>query len=344
MAITNSELPFVLLRATQAWPDNMSATDFVPQYETMRAIIENQTADIRQLGVLPDENDVKLTWLNNCDLTVDACADNVCTFSGETASSYVQTLSIDQCRQTEFSESIDVWRGNEFGLTNALSVNLIKTQKAHVEYVSQYAIGVINANLGVNEHNNMGGWTISGTDTTIPASEWESTAIFGKLRRNAIKNRLDNPFLLTGENLDQLQYMALTGQANADGKGDATRASQMRAYFDLFNVEAINTTSYQTYMINRGALAFASKGYFPLVNDPLNPRAPEVLDGNYTRFSITNRFLPQLIHDVEVEKSCASGVWKVNYRVKSRYKVFVNPTGCTTTRTGMLSFTNPGGI
>ena len=342
MAITNSELPFVLLRATQAWPDNMSATDFVPQFEAIKAITETQTADIRQLGVLPDENDVKLTWLNNCDLTVDACSDSVCTFSGETASSYVQTLSIDQCRQTEFSESLDVWRGNEFGLANALAIDLLKTEKAHVEYISQYAVGVINANLGVNEHNNMGQWTISGTTTEVPGQDWESTSIYGKLRRNAIKNRLDNPFLLTGENLDQLAYMSMTSMANADGKGDAQRASQMKAYFDLFNVEAVNTTSYVTYMINRGALAFASKGYFTRVDDPLNPRGPEVIDGNYTRFSIANRFLPQLIHDVEVVKSCASGVWKVNYRVKSRYKVFVNPTGCTATRTGMLSFTNTG--
>ena len=341
MAITNSTLPHVLARATALWPMNMSASDFTPQFETLRAITENQTAQLATVG-LADERDVKITWLNNCDLTVDACADNVCTFSGETASSYVQTLSIDQCIQTEFSEPIDAWRENEFGMADALAVDLLKAQKAHLESISQYAVGIINANLGENEHNNMGAWTISGTETLVPGTDWESTSIYGKLRRNAIKNRLDNPYLLTGENLDQLQYMALTSAANADGKGDATRASQMRAYFDMFNVDEVNDPAFITYMINKGALAFASKGYFTRVDDPLTPRAPEVLNGNYSRFSISNRFFPALIHDVETDVSCASGVWKVNYRLKSRYKVFVNPTGCTATRTGILAFTNSG--
>lgn len=341
MAITNSTLPHVLARATSLWPMNMSQSDFTPQFETLRAITENQTAQMQTVG-LADQQDIRITWLNNCDLTVDACADNVCTFSGETASSYVQTLSIDQCIQTEISEPIDAWRDNEFGMADALAVDLLKAQKAHLESISQYSIGVINANLGVNEHDNMGAWTISGTSTQIPGAEWDSTAIFGKLRRNAIKNRLDNPFLLTGENLDQLQYMALTSQANADGKGDAQRASQMKAYFDLFNVEEVNDPNYITYMINKGSLAFASKGYFVRVDDPLQPRAPEVLNGNYSRFSIANRFFPSLIHDVETDVSCSSGVWKVNYRLKSRYKTFVNPTGCTATRTGMLAFTNAG--
>lgn len=343
MAISNSTLPIIMAKAMDLWPQNMTNADFVPQFETLTAIAENQTANLSTVG-LPDERDVKIVWLNNCDLTVDTCVDNVCTFTGESVSSYTQTLSIDQCKQTEFSESYDVWRENEFGMADALAINFIKAQKAAVESIAQYAVGVINANLGVNVHDNQGAWTISGTSTTIPSGEWDSTAIYGKLRRNAIKNRLDSPFLLTGENLDQLQYMALTSQANADGKGDANRVGGMKAYFDLFNIEEENDPAYISYMINRGALAFASKGYFPLVNDPLNPRGPQILDGNYKRFSFRNRFFPQLIHDVEMRTDCASGVWSENVRMKSRYKVFVNPTGCTATRTGMLAFTRESGI
>lgn len=341
MAVTNSTLPHVLARATTLWPSNMTASDFVPMFEVLRAITDNQTAQLTTVG-LADERDVKITWLNNCDLTVDACVDNVCTFAGESASSFVQTLSIDQCIQTEFSETIDTWRENEFGMADALALDLLKAEKAHLESIAQYGVGIINANLGVNEHNNMGAWTIVGTDTSVPGADWESTAIYGKLRRNAIKNRLDNPYILTGENLDQLAYMALTSQANGEGKGDANRAGQMRAYFDLFNIDEVNDPAFVTYLINRGALAFASKGYFPRVDDALAPRGPEVLNGNYSRFSIANRFFPALIHDVETETTCASGVWKVNYRLKSRYKIFVNPTGCTATRTGMLKFTNSG--
>jgi len=159
-----------------------------------------------------------------------------------------------------------------------------------------------------------------------------------------VKNRLDNPFLLSGENLDQLQYMALTGSMNADGKGDAARANQMRAYFDLFNIEEENNDDYWTYMINRGALAFASKGYFPRVDDALNPRGAQEFSYGKLRFSVANRFFPGLIHDVELFDACDTGVEKAHMRVKARYKVFVNPTGCTATRTGMLGFKNPLGV
>jgi len=319
----------------------MVRADLVPQFVTLQAIAEQQTANLSVVG-LPDNPDVKITWLNNCDLTVDACADNVCTFAGESVSSYVQTLSIDQCAQTEFSESFDTWRENEFGMAEAQSLNMLKAMKAHVESISQYAVGVIEANLGTNIHDNQGQWTINGDTVEVPGSEWETTAIYGKLRRNAVKNRLDMPYILTGENLDQLQYMALTNQANGEGKGDAARVNTLPAYFDLFNIEEVNDPLYVTYLINKGALAIASKGYFPRVDNPQAPAGSQVLDGNYERFSIANAFFPSVIHDVERVVSCPSGVWKENYRLKSRYKVFVNPTGCDSTRTGLLSFTNTG--
>lgn len=342
MAITNSTLPALIMKSSTVWPNNMTQADFVPKIETLRAISAEQTANVSAVG-LPDNPDVKVVWLNNCDLTVDACVDNVCTFTGESASSYTQTLSIDQCAQTEISESYDVWRENEFQMADAMAVNLNKAMKNQAEYVARYAVGVINTNLGTNEHDNQGTWTIDGNgDVEISGAEWDTTAIYGKLRRNAMKNYLDNPYILTGENLDQLQFMALTAQANADGKGDATRAGIMRSYFDLFSVDTVNTPDYWTYLINRGALAFASKGYFPAVDDPTNPRGAQVFSYGKARFSIRNRFFPQLIHDVEMFDACDTGVEKLHMRVKARYKVFVNPTGCTATRTGMLGFKNTG--
>jgi hypothetical protein len=347
MAITNSTLPALIQRATTIWPNNMTQEDFIPQIQVLEAIRAEQTARLEPVG-LPDNPDVKAVWLNNCDLTVDACVDDVCTFSGESASSFVQTLSIDQCAQTEVSEPYDAWRENEFQMADAMSVNLNKVMKAQAEYVARYAVGVINTSAGVNEHTNQGQWVVNGTTTEVPFADFDNTSIYGKLRRSAVINRLSNPFILSGENLDQIQYMALTGQMNADGKGDAARANALRAYFDLFNVDSVNTvggeTSYLTYMINRGALAFASKGYFPRVDDPTNPRGAQAFTYGKLRFSIANRFFPNLIHDVEMFDACDTGVEKLHMRIKARYKVFVNPTGCTATRTGILRFKNMLGI
>lgn len=335
MSITAGVLPLVLAKSSTMWPNDMVAADFMPEYQTMVAIKEQQTAQLQTVN-LPDGVDVKIAWLNQCDLTVDTCNDNVCTFTGPEADASSQTLSIDQCKEVLFSEKIDIWRDNIFGQADAIAANLNKAMKQHLEQVAQYSVGVINANLGVNTYTNGGTWTVSGTSNTIPADQWGDTSIFGKLLRAAKKNRLDTPYLLDGENLDQLIYMAKTNAGNAEGKGDALRVGGMPVYTDLFNVDTVNDPTLITYLINRGALAFASKGYFPTT--------PEKLTDTYMRFSIPNRWFPSLIHDVEVNRTCTSGVWQDNYRVKARYKLFVNPTGCTATRTGMIAFTKEAGI
>lgn len=335
MAITNSVQPQTLVKASTAWPDSMIEADFMPEYGVMTAIKAEDTSRIQMLAPLPDQADASIIWLNQCDLTTDTCVDNVCTFDGPSVSSFVQSLTIDQCVQTEFSEAIDRWRDNIYGLGDAEAINLNKVMKSQLEYVSQYAVGVINANTGTNEHIPFGStWT--GTDpVTIPAAAF-NTGIYGQLLRNARKNRLDNPYLLTGEALAHMNYLAQTNGGNGEGAGDALRARSMRIYEDLFNIDEVNDPALMFYMINRGALAFASRGYFP--------RTAETLDGNYSRFSIPNRWFPDLIHDVERVVSCTTGTWSVNYRVKARYKVLVNPTGCTAGRTGILSYLVEAGV
>ncbi len=332
MAITNSALPFVIERATTAWPGNMNEKDFVPQIDTLLAIRDQQTAQL-QLANLPEGVDAKITWMNNCDLGVDTYTAE-CTFSGQEADTYKKDLTIDQDGQTTFTVPIDGWDDNVFKYADATATNLLKTMVVQAEEVAQYAVGVLNANLGESEYTTNPSWTVSGTETLVPGSEWESTAIIGKLMIAGKKNRIINPILLSGENLAQLAFMSRTSAANGEGKGDFARISQMPIYNDIFNVDDVNAGSLLTYMIERGSLAFLSKGYFSTT--------PEVMDGNTRRFSVQNRFFPQLWHDVIVYRSCASGVWKENWKIRPRYKLEINPTGCTATRTGILAFTNSG--
>lgn len=345
MAITNSIKPTTLLKAMTVWPDSMIESDFAAHFETLRAIQREQTARIQLTATLPDYSAVNIVWLNQCGITVDDCVDNECDFTGPNVSSYVQAGTIDQCKMSKTSVPIDAWRNNIYGQEDAEAMNLIRTMQRHVEYIARYAVGVINANLGVNTHTPVGsGWTGQGTtNTTIPASAASETATYGFLQRNAERNLLEDPYILTGEALAHMNWLARTSQGNGEGKGDALRADTFRIYEDAWNIDAVNAPALMFYLIQRGALAFASDAYFPRVNGPNQLGNAEVLDGNYTRFSIPNRFFPALVHDVERMVSCTAGVWAVNYRVKSRYKVFVNPLGCTATQTGLLGFTVDGG-
>lgn len=335
MAITNSALPLVLRRASEVWPGNMSEKDFMPHIDTLYSIREQQTARLDYVN-LPDGVDARIAWMNQCDLTVDTLVTTDCSFSGAEADTSKKDLTIDQAKQTTFSVPLDAYRDNLFGFADAVATNLNMTMVAQAEAVAQYAVGVINANLGVSTYNNGGAWVVSGTTNTVPAAEWESTAIFGRLQIAARKARFNNPYLLSGENLYQLAYMARTSAGNGEGSGDFRRINEMPIYNDIWNVDEVNDPHLLTYMIERGTFAFMSKGYYPTT--------PEVLNGNFSRFSVSNRFFPELIHDVETLTDCSSGVWKQHWKVIPRYKVEINPAGCTATRTGVIAFTKEAGI
>jgi hypothetical protein len=332
MAITASALPFLLTRATTAWPGSMLEQDFVPQIETLNVIAAQQTARIDPN--LPLEAKSYITWMNNCDIAEGDCTDS-CTISGPTADSTRQEIEMVRCKEIAYVEPLDPWimggRVNEFALADALAVNLNKAMKVAAEGAAQYAVTKINTFLGVNLQTLIPNWTVTSTDTDVPFSEFDTTRVFGRFARTAQRNKFNSPYLLSGGTLNDLVYMSRTGSMNADGKGDANRILTQPIYEDVFNLPVVNGSAEIIYMINRGSLAFASRGWYGTT--------PTTLGGNTTRFSIPNRFFPQLIHDVEVQETCTGGAWSVSTKVKHRYDLFLNPVGCTATQTGVLKFT-----
>ena len=343
MAITNSDLPFLLERVEGRFPNSRVRADSQPQTGTLDAIIAEQTADIRFFN-LPDEPTSYLTWMLDCGQEVEACTDD-CDYTGPDISTFKQTASIDQCAENSFGIAYDAWRHNEFGMMDAVAMKLDRIMRDHLLHVEQYSVGVINANVGVNTSVAIPGtWTNAGGIITIPGNEAASTAIFGYIQRLGITNLFEDPYVLSGAALAQLQYLATTSGGNGEGKGDALRMNQMRTYFDLFNIDLVNTPNLDFYQIDRGILAFGSKGYYPIVNDPENPRGAQQMSYGKLRFSVRNRWVPQLIHDIMVEDRCGSGLEKQFWNVKTRYKTLAAPEGCLADNTGILRFRVDGAL
>lgn len=336
MAITASVLPLLLERVGGVWPDNQNNMDLQPDIVTLEAIRENQTSNIDVIIGNEKDRDVKVTWVKACPPTPSSCADS-CTFAGEEASTDSKTYALTQCLQTEFKVDIDGWYNNEFEATDAAARLMLSHMTAHANAAAQYAVGILNTNAGTNDYDNGGTWTAGSSTTTIPNDQW-TTALFGGLQRVAIKNKLESPYLLSGENLHQEFFMANTSQANADGKGDANRIGTMRTYFDLFNIEDVNDPDFITYMIARGALAFASKGYYS--------ERPETIPGRdgHIRVKVRNPFFAPLLHDIQIDYICSGGHTYEHHKIKTKYDVFVNPLGCTATKTGILRFKKEPGI
>lgn len=326
MAITNSVLPIVQRFLSEAWPGSMVEADFSPRTEVLRAVLEQQTARL-DFANLPDQVDAYILWLNDCDIDADDACANDCSFSGSVVDSYRKAVQIDQCAQTTFSVPIDSWRDNAFGEGEATAVQLLKTQKAHVEKIAAYIVSTMNSNAGTHTKTDRDFWDISVPTNAVHADAVDPR-MFGRLRRLAEWQKFMMPYVITGSHLDQMLWEARTAAGNADGAGDARRIAELPAYSDIHNVDNVNGDTYSSYILNKGALAVVSKGYFG--------SAIETLAGNTQRFSVANRFYPNIIHDVEVLTSCDTGVWSRHYRVKTRFDVFLNPTGCTAGRTGIL--------
>ena len=317
MAITASVLPLLLERVNGVWPDNQNNADLIPNIAVLEAIQENTTARIDQIISNEKDRDVKVTWVKACPPTPTDCADS-CTFAGEEASTDSQVYALSQCKQTEFKVDIDGFYANEFEATDATARLLQAHLTAHADAAAQYAVSKLNDFAGTNVYDNRG-------------------ALFGALQRAAIKNKLLNPFMLSGENLHQEFFMAKTSQANGEGKGDANRIMTLKTYFDLFNIDDVNDEQWVTYMIALGAAAFSSKSYYS--------EAPVEIKGRdaHTRIAVKNRFFNGLTHDIQMTTSCSGGHTYEHWKIKSKFDVFRNPLGCVAGTTGFLKFIKPAG-
>lgn len=326
MAITNSALP-ITLRMLEDWPGTMAAADLIPQADVLRAITEQQTAQL-QFANLPDNADAYIIWMNDCDAVVGDTCDNNCDFTGSEPDSYRKAVEITQCSPSTFSIPIDAYRGNAFSEAQFTAMELVKHQKAHAEKVAEYVVLTLNTFLGEDTYADQGFWDVTDPNNAIHA-DLPTPSIFGRLARKANRKKMINPYLITGGHLAQMVWEARQNQGNGEGRGAANMIGTMQTYIDEINVDNANSPEYSSYLLARGAVALASKGYFP--------ETVQNLGGNTQRFSIRNRYFPQLVHDVEIKESCrATNKWYRDYRIHTKYELFLNPLGCTSTNTGVL--------
>jgi len=118
--------------------------------------------------------------------------------------------------------------------------------------------------------------------------------------------------------------------ANANGKGDWAMWAGLQPYWDMFNIDTVNTPDLKAYLISMGSIATGSKN--------LNPDIPVTMF-DMTKYTMTSQFLG-IKYDVFYNNAC-SGTQKMhthNYTVRAKADIWLNPAGCEQTNTGILSF------
>ena len=325
-AFTETQLLNLRKFADDMMFDDRIKNQFVPQIATLDAIQAAQTATVLTGRSKVKDQTVEVMWSNFCDYSAE---DNTtCVIGGTKSSTNTVELSVTHEKVVNFTFDEADFIDNEMDVMTEVAKGFIKADKELVENFAQYGVAQIDAFAGVNDFAG-GKGTVVGTDTYIESTAWNA-ALVAYFQRCAILNKFGNPLYLSGNNLYEQIFVANQRAGDSNGKGEAQLYSNLKMYFDLFNVDTINTPALKTYMIQVGALAMGNKYY--------NPEIPQVLDP-FTRWRIPSRFVPNLWYDVFYKTVCTTNDFvSHNFKVKMLVDIWNNPAGCNQTNTGVLSF------
>lgn len=320
-------------KADEIMFDDRIKQQFIPQIGIIDAVKAIQTAKVNPLfsnrkdstGV-PKRVDVEVMWENACQIVAQECT--VCVLDGEKLSTNSQEYHLDFCKEVQFAVSEEDYIDNEFDYEPAIAKGILRADKQLSEAYAAYVVAVLESNKGVNQMGTQGKGVVVGSDTWIQAAYW-SSALMPYFMRASILNRFTTPVLASGSNLFE-DYMVINAmQANADGKGAANLGKTFPIYFDLFNIDTVNTPNLVTYLLSQNSLAMANRAY--------NPKTVETY-GAAKRWQLPSKFIPGFNYDVFYGVECDNDFVKHEFKIKLLADLFVNPEGCEADNTGILTF------
>ena len=331
MSTTGGSFDETILLNQRVLADRISFDDrimlqFKPNYDIILALKAAQTATVQTPLSRRKDVAVEVIWENFCDIHDEICADD-CVVGGHKTSTNAQEYDLTYCYEVNFSMDERDFIDNEFDMNVAKA--FLKADKELTEGFAAYCVAQVESFLGVNVLTS-GKGTVAGTNTSIPAAYW-TPALVAYFNRVSIMNQLTNPIFLSGSNLYEQYFVSQAMALNADGKGDFKLWSGLQPYFDLFNIDTVLTPDLKSYLISMGSVAMANKYY--------NPTSP-VTGFDMIKYTMPSRFLPGMTFDVFYNNECTTNksLWTHNYTVKLKADLFLNPTGCSGTNTGILGF------
>jgi hypothetical protein len=318
----------IRVKADEIMFDDRIKQQFVPDVDIFKAISAVQTATVYPSKARNKIVGVDVMWQNVCGQSAET---NVtCEIGGAKSSTNIKDYDLSFERMVKFTEDEADFIDNEFDIETAIAKDLLNADKTMAEAFAVYCVGRINTFKGVNTLGTNGKGVVDGTDTYILPAYWDAT-LAAYLKRVEKSNKITAPAYASGQNLFEQMFVAEAKRSNADGKGDAILYNGMRFYFDLVNIDAVNSTDLVTYMLSSGSLALASRN--------LNPDVPEVVNGVFTRYTMNSKFIPNMKYDVFYDNDCTTNdLIQHNFKIKLVADLFNNPTGCDDHNTGVLSF------
>ena len=321
-------------KAEAIWADNAENAEYMPNSETVQAIVANQTAKLDAITGLQEKNNtIKITWLTTCDLEVDDCSTECFPDGAEVQSNckeYVPTI----CKEVNFKITDATLRGSIYSKEEVLARAMLKAIKKIEDSLGAAGVAFLEDAEGVNafmgDYGTLtGGGVVGNSATKIAPANWTAT-LLGYFIQTAKMNLFSSPYLLSGNNLYQAFWNAQAEFANADGKAGLNKFNQMKPTFDLWNIDSAFANP-ATFLIDRSAVAFGGKWQYP----------EQVTDfgGDIgKRYSIPSKTIPGLRYDVHYKMTCVEKDIVHKFNIIAKAGFYLNPTGCTENNTHVLRF------
>jgi len=325
---TCADLQVILVNSDKAWADNSTKKDYISYSETIKAVMAEQTASFPELEKMEKDEKVKIYWAADCSTTLADCDDD-CNVGGAVPEAQCKEYELDICKKASFSVPEKYFRKSNLTREEVVALAMMKRMKELDEFLSQQAVAQIDSYAGVNQFAGIG--QIAGPITYIAPAYWTAD-IMGYFAQVGLMNKFSNPYMIHGTNLWQSQWQANFNNLNQDQKDSLAKFGSMRAYWDPFNVDLVNTPDKVSYMIDKGAVAFVTKAYYP-TNAPV-----EYLGAGQIRYSVESKNLSGVFYDVVYTNRCLQNEIYHDFTLYVTAGIFQNPLGCNADCTGVLKF------
>jgi len=311
------------------WTDPMANIDLIADVEAAKAVLENQQVNFSEITGRK-KRIMSLEWLTKCDLETTPCTDD-CEIDGEDIVPECKEYEIECLRESTFKVPERIYRERTIEMTQAIALNLLLAKKALDEWLAQYIVTGLVAAGGTNAFTG-GVGTAGAAVTTIPAIFWDDH-IWGYFNLVNGLNKFKSPYMVTGINLSQYLFNRQHESMTEAGRAAMSKIGTIRRiYQDVVNVETI-APGY-TFLINKSAVAFVNKAWYPLGAVNAEKRA-----GIYWMWSEASNNIPGIYYDIEMMETCLDNEFYQAYKVQLHGLFAENPYPCDENNTGVLAFT-----
>lgn len=325
-SLVNGKITDVVVKMDKMWADNQVNPDFMGYVDTIKSIRAEDTATLQPVEGKKTLN-MRLVWLTNNNMVAEDVTD-ICDYTGSEAAINKKDIAIAKKKKVGFFIKENELRSTVFNVEDFLATNMLKASKVLDEWINQQTVLFVEAQKGTNFYPGIGSFA-TGT-TAIPAANWEPK-LLGYLKLVGRKNKMSNPFILSGTNLWLENWVAEQNQANGEGKGAKNMVSSIRTYFDTDAIDENLTPDEVSFLIDRGAIAFAKQNFYDM--------APVDYGSNVgQRWSMESKNIPGLYYDVHYKIDCEGNDIVHRFELHTYFDFYLNPLGSVPGRTGVLRF------